>query len=141
MSVSKIKSNLEQFLYTNLTTRVIKAYNTTVYTLNNVTLTQSEVNDLTEFIEPRMIPITQDRELISNPEPYNAKAFFQVSIYTKQNLGMGDSLTISDELDALYREQYIGTDNVLCEQTSLLSTFQDKEWFVSVWRVEASLWG
>lgn len=135
MSLQQIKTTLEQFLYAQVTTIPIKAYNTNIYTLNGSPTDPTNINS---FIEARTIPITQDRELISSAEPYNTRAFFQVLIYQRLNSGTGNSLTIEQTLNALFREKDIV--NVRCEQTSVLSPFEDGEWNVTAWRVETHLW-
>ena len=138
MSLNTIKSTLDQYLYANITDVVIKNENSLVYTLNSVPLTSDQLNNLQYFILPKIVPITQDDELISGGETVNTRAFYQVEIFVKKGVGTGDALTMEDRLNTLYRNQLIG--NVTCENTSVLSPFEDGEWYVTVHRISVREW-
>lgn len=138
MSYKTIKSTLENHLNTNVTTEAIKFHNTNSYTLNSVPLTENEIKALTQFIEPMLIPITSDRELMSSGEPIKYQAFFQVSIFVTKGSGLGGAYDLSDTLDALFREQSIS--DIIIENVTTLSSFETDTHIVMPVRCECYLY-
>ena len=139
MSLNTIKSTLDQELYANITDVVIKNENSLVYTLNSVPIPTADINNLEFFILPKIVPITQDDELISGGDTINTRGFYQVEIFVKKGVGTGDALTMEERLNTLYRNALVS--DVTCENTSVLSPFEDGEWYVTVWRVTSREWG
>ncbi len=138
MSLLNIKQKLESHLNTNITTVAIKWKNTSVYTLNSTNLTQQEIDDLTVYIEPTIIPITSDRELISTANGVNYSTFFQINIYIKSNGGTGNAYVINDALDTLFRDTNI--NDVICEKVESLTSYELDEWVIFPVRVLAHTW-
>ena len=139
MSLKTIKTTLETFLNTNVTTKVIKWNNTASYTLNSVGQTPDEVNHLVLFIEPRIIPITQDRELMSTSTPRKFEVFFQIDIYTKRGTGTGEIYTTIELLDAVFVEEIV--TGVVVETSKTLPSFEDGDWIITPVRYLAYVWG
>lgn len=139
MSILIIKQELETRLNTAITTVAIKWANTSVVTLNSVTLTQTQIDALTVYIEPKMIPIESPRELISTANGVNYKTFFQVDIWIKKNQGTGNSYVINAALDTLFRDKNF--NGVVCEQVDTLGSFEVEEFVVFPLRVLAHVWG
>ena len=81
MSIKTIKNTLENHLNSLYTTQAIKWNNTSAYTLNSVSLTAAQIDALTFFVEPRIVPISQDRELMSSGTPRKFEVFFQIDIF------------------------------------------------------------
>jgi len=139
MSLKTIKTTLETFLNTNVTTKVIKWNNTASYTLNSVGQTQPEIDALNVFIEPRIIPITQDRELMSTSTPRKFEVFFQIDIYTKRGTGTGEIYTTIELLDAVFVEEIV--TGVVVETSKTLPSFEDGDWIITPVRYLAYVWG
>ena len=137
MSLKQIKNTLEAYLIANVTTTAIKMHNTTFYTLNNVALTQAQIDALKLYIEPKMIPIMQDRELMSSATPINYESFLQIDICTDAGDGMGTTFTLIAALDALFREKTIS--GVVCLRTQTLNSFEVGGIVVTPYRILASL--
>lgn len=137
MSLQKIKSNLEPYLFAQITDIPIKAYNTNVYTLNSLPI---NIENESLFIEPRIIPIEQPLSLMSTNEKYLTRAFYQIAIFQKLNEGTGDTLGLEARLNTLFRNKIIGTDKVTCRDSSVLSPFEDGEWSITTYRVVSELW-
>lgn len=135
MSLQYIKNTLEDYLVANVTTVSIKRDNTTYYTLNGVMLTQAQIDALEFFIEPKLIPITQDRELYSSATPIAYEAYFQIDIYVQNGEGMGGAYNFIAQMDALFREQIISS--VTCLKTATLNSFEVGEFTVLPYRVLA----
>ncbi len=138
MSILTIKQTLEAVLNTNITTTAIKWSNTAVTTLNNATLTTAQVNALTMYIEAKIIPIEQQRELVSSDNGVNHKAFFQVDIYIKSGSGTGSAYILAEQLDTIFRDKKF--TNVVCESVESLGSFPVEEWIVFPVRVLARTW-
>ena len=83
MSLKQIKNTLEAYLIANVTTVPIKMEETTLYRLNGVALTQAQIDSLDFFIEPVIIQISSDREIMSTSTPFLYEIFFQINIYSK----------------------------------------------------------
>ena len=139
MSLKTIKTTLETFLNTNVTTKVIKWNNTASYTLNSVGQTQPEIDALNVFIEPRIIPITQDRELMSTSTPRKFEVFFQIDIYTKRGTGTGEIYTTIELLDDVFVERIV--TGVVVETSKTLPSFEDGDWIITPVRYLAYVWG
>lgn len=137
MSIKTIKSELESYLKLNLADIAIKWNNTTVYIKNNIVLTQSEIDALTFFIEPNIIPISDDRDLMSSAAPFYTDVFFQMDIYNKSGYGTGEIFDAIESLNALFKEKYIS--NVLCDRVSTINTFDSGEWTITPHRIHASI--
>jgi len=118
MSIKTIKNTLENYLNTNITTTAIKWTNTTAYSLNSTALTQTQISALTNFIEPKVIPIISDRDTIAVSNGIKHLAFFQIDIYAKKNTGTGKLYDIANDLDLLFREKVIG--DVTCDNVTVL---------------------
>ena len=138
MSILAIKQELENQLDAAITTIAIKWSNTSVYTLNAVTLAQNEIEALTVYIEPKIIPIQSPRELLSDANGVNYQVFFQIDIWIKKNAGTGNAYTINDALDTLYRDKSFS--GVVCEQVDSLTSFELDEWVIFPVRVFARTW-
>lgn len=138
MSILTIKSDLEAHLTTNLTGIAIKYNNTNVYMLNGIQLTQSQIDSLLFFIEPSIIPISSDRELMSTDTPFMYEAFFQIDLYNKINTGTGLVFSTINTLDDMFREKYIG--QTLCTNTKTIGSFISGEFEIVPHRIKASLW-
>jgi len=138
MSIKVIKATLEEHIKTNLTNVAIKWNNTNSYTKNGATLGQTEIDALTLFVEPKIIPITSNRELISDTSPYNTIVFFQLDIYNKINTGTGAVFDVIDLVDATLREVMVGT--VLCTYTKTIGSFTEGEFEITPHRIKASAW-
>ena len=139
MSILAIKQELESQLNTAITTVAIKWSNTSVVTLNSVTQTQPQIDALTFYIEPKIIPIQSPRDLISDPNGVNYQVFFQVDIWIKKNQGTGNAYVINDALDTLYRDKNFS--GVVCEQVDSLTSFEVDEWVIFPVRVLDRVWG
>ena len=120
MSLKHIKNTLESYLIANVTTVAIKMPNTTYYTLNGVALTQAQIDALKFYIEPSIIPIMQERELMSSSTPISYEAFFQVNIYADAGDGMGSTFNLTTTLDGLFREKILS--GIVCLRTTTLQT-------------------
>ena len=129
MSISTIKTVMETKLNAEIQTTAIKWFNSSSHTLNGVVLTPSEISALTQFIEPRIIPIDEDREIIGSATGFKYLVFFQVSIYTKLNKGSGGIYTLSDTLNALFKEQI--ESDVVCDMTETLVSYESGDWLVT----------
>lgn len=138
MSILSVKTTLENYLRLNLSNITIKWHNTSVYVKNNIMLTPEEVNALEFFVEPKIIPISDDRELMSTGTPFKTEIFFQIDIYNRLNKGTGDVYEAVATLDSLFRESTIGS--VVCDRTTTLSAFESGEYQITAYRVHAYLW-
>jgi hypothetical protein len=132
MSLKTIKDTLEAYLVANITDVVIKRFNTTYYTLNGASVPVS-----TSFIEAKLLPLTQDRYLMSSAKPIDYRAFFQIDIYDELGDGMGATQTIIERLDVLFREHIEG--NIVCEKTNTLNSFASGNNMITPYRVTVSL--
>ena len=112
MSINNIKKTLENHLNENITTIAIKWNNTNSYSLNGVALTQSEVDALTLFIEPKIVPISQDTELLSTSDGRRFDVFFQVDVYNKLNMGTGSIYSTIELLDSIFVNRIINGTTV-----------------------------
>lgn len=139
MSLKKIKSTLDTELYAQITDVVIKNENSSVYLLNNVPLTNEELNNLSFFINPKIVPITQDKEVLGNADSVNTRGFYTIEIYSKNGDGTGDSLTMEERLNALFRFKVFS--GVVCENSNVLTPFPEGAWYVTIWRVTVREWG
>jgi hypothetical protein len=139
MSIKTIKTTLENYLNTNVTTLAIKWNNTSAYTLNGTQLISSKVNALTFFIEPNIIPIAQDRALMSSATPRRFEVFFQIDIYAKLNTGTGAIYTAIELLDAVFVEEIIS--GVTIESSKTLGSFESGEYLITPVRYLAYTWG
>ena len=137
MSLKTIKDTLEAYLVSNIADIAIKRHNTTYHTLNGIALIDLEVEQLDFFIEAKLLPISQDRKVISSAKPIDYRSFFQIDIYVKTGNGMGTTQTLVNRLDGLFREHIEGT--VICESTTLLNSFSIGGFVLSPYRVTASL--
>lgn len=135
MSLKQIKNTLEAYLIANVATVAIKMPNTTYYTLNGVALTQTQIDTLKFYIEPSMIPISQDRELHSSATPISYEAFFQINIYADSGDGMGSTFNLISTLDGLFREKILS--GVVCLRTIALNSFEVGGLIVTPYRVLA----
>ena len=138
MSINTIKNTMETYLRANLTDVAIKFNNTDYYEKNQVQLIQADIDALTLFVEPSIIPIEDNREVMSDPTPFKTRVFFQVSIYNKIGLGTGYVYTIVETLNTLFREQTI--NNVVCERVETLGSFTSGDFEVTPHRVVCHLW-
>ena len=138
MSILTIKSALETHLKTNITDVAIKWNNTSHYTKNNIALTQIEIDALEFFIEPKIIPISDSREMMSTDNPFSTEVFFQIDIYNKVNSGSGDVFNTIESLNTLFRESYVSS--VLCDYVDTINTFEADEWVITPHRIHAKLW-
>ena len=126
MGLGNIKASLETFLNDNLTDVAIKWSNTNTYTLNGTALTELQVANLTLFVEPLIIPLSEDKTIFSNENGYKNEAIFQLTTYGKQNKGMGAIISNADTMNLLYREEII--NDVVCEKSKYLASFNVDEW-------------
>ena len=78
MSLQQIKQKLETYLNDNYPTQAIKWPNTDIITLNKTVLTQTQIDNLTDFIEPSIIPVSSGREYFSTVSGIKYEAFLQV---------------------------------------------------------------
>ena len=132
MSIKTIKSTLEAYLNSNVTTYALKWNNTSSYTLNGVTLDQTQIDALTIFFEPNIVPISQDRELISSTTPRKYEVFFQIDIYAKLNTGTGAIYTAIELLDTVFVEEIVS--GVVVEDSKTLGSFESGEFLITpVW--------
>ena len=139
MSIKLIKTVLENYLNTNVTTLNIKWNNTSSYSLNGVALNQAQIDALTFFIEPKIVPISQDRELMSTNKPRRYEIFFQIDIYSKINSGTGAIFTAIELLDSVFVEEIISGVTVYTSTT--LGSFQEGEFLITPVRYLASVDG
>ena len=139
MSIKTIKNTLENHLNSLYTTQAIKWNNTSAYTLNSVSLTAAQIDALTFFVEPRIVPISQDRELMSSSTPRKFEVFFQIDIYNKVNTGTGSIYTAIDTLDAIFVEQIVS--GVVIEDSKTLGSFTEGEFVITPVRYLAYVWG
>ena len=139
MSINTIKKTLENHLNENITTIAIKWNNTNSYSLNGVALTQSEVDALTLFIEPKIVPISQDRELMSSDKPIRYDVFFQVDIFNKINTGTGGIYSAIELLDTVFVEEII--NDVVVERSTTLGSFESGENLITPVRFFSYFWG
>ena len=139
MSIKYIKSALEQHLSANETVRAIKWSNSNVYTVDNEVLSQSEIDDLQEFIAPIIIPISEDMELIGGSESFRYELFFQISVLSKLNQGTGELYETVDSITHLFKNKTI--DNVVISKTETLTSFTEGEWLITPVRIKCHFWG
>ena len=139
MSLKLIKSTLEAYLNSNVTTYAIKWNNTSSYTLNSVSLTQAQIDALTFFIEPNIVPITQDREIMSTNKPRKYEVFFQIDIYVKLNTGTGSIYTAIELLDTVFVEEIVS--GVVVESSKILGSFESGEFIITPVRFLAYIYG
>jgi hypothetical protein len=137
MSLKQIKNTLEAYLIANVTTVPIKMEETTLYRLNGVALTQAQIDSLDFFIEPVIIQISSDREIMSTSTPFLYEIFFQINIYSKIGDGMGLTATQIVALDSIFREKIIS--DVVCSRISVLNKYYNGSHVVVPYRVLASL--
>lgn len=137
MSIKVIKSTLETKLNTNMTAIAIKWNDTTSYTLNSVPLTSVQVDNLTNFLAPKIIPISQDREIMSSATPRKFEVFFQVDIFSKVGGGTGNDYDLVEALDAVFFETI--TSDVVVERSTVLTSFQVDGFLITPVRYLASL--
>ena len=137
MSLKQIKNTLEAYLIANVTTVPIKMEETTLYRLNGVALTQAQIDSLDFFIEPVIIQISSDREIMSTSTPFLYEIFFQINIYSKIGDWMGLTATQIVDLDSIFREKIIS--DVVCSRISVLNKYYNGSHVVVPYRVLASL--
>ena len=125
MSLKVIKSSLENYLGNNITDVAIKWSNASVYTLNDVVLTQDQINVLDIYIEPVVVSSTNRKEILGGSNCYKQKNFFMIHTYISLNSGMGDAMDMADRLIALFKEQTIS--GVVCENYEYMPYFQEGE--------------
>jgi len=135
MSLKHIKNTLESYLIANVTTVAIKMPNTSYYTLNGVALSQAQIDSLSFYIEPSIIPISQEREIYSSDKPIAYEAFFQINIYADVGDGLGSTFNLISTLDGLFREKILS--NVTCLKTVTLNSFEVTGVVVMPYRVLA----
>jgi len=138
MSFKIIKSTLETYLNDNYSSKAIKWRNTTVYTLDKTVLDDDEISNLTEYINPFLAPVSSTREM-SGGNGIKYKAYFQINIYIKKNIGTGSIYDIVSELENLYREKIIS--DVVCSEVEADNTLDAGEWIVTPLRVLCHLYG
>ena len=139
MSIDTMKNALETYLKTNVTTTAIKYNMTSYYELNGVALNQSQIDALDFFIAPSIVPISQDREMMSSSNPFRYEIFFQIDIYSKPTDGMGATYEAVDDLETLFREKTIS--NIVCLRTETISTIEKDGWVITPYRILCYLWG
>lgn len=137
MSLSTIKSDLENHLKLNLTNVAIKFNNTNYYMKNNAPLGQAEIDALTFFVEPKVIPISDDRELMSSDTPFATICFFQIDIYNKVGTGTGLVHSTIETLNITYREQYV--NSTLIYKTNTIGSFVEGEFEITPHRLFCEL--
>ena len=128
MSLGNIKAELETYLDDNLTNVAIKWSNSDTYTKGGSVLSATEISNLTLFIEPMIIPLSDKKEVISGVVGYKNKVIFQISVYGKKNKGMGSIISNADISKALYKEKTI--NGVVCESSEYLPYYDFGEWVV-----------
>ena len=139
MSIKTIKNTLENHLNSLYTTQAIKWNNTSAYTLNSVGLTPEQITALTFFVEPKVVPISQDREIFSTTAPRKFEVFFQIDIYNKLNTGTGTAYTAIEVLDAIFVEQIVS--GVTVQDSKTLGSFEEGEWLITPVRYLAYIYG
>lgn len=138
MSIKTIKTTLENHLKLNLANIAIKWNNTSYYSKNNAPLGQAEIDALTFFVEPKIIAISDERELISSGSPFKTEIFLQIDIYNKINQGTGAVYSTIETLNSMFREQIIS--GVVCERVNTIGSFIDGEWTITPHRVKCYFW-
>lgn len=138
MSLKNSKAILETYLDSNISNVAIKWNNTSTYVLNGVKLTQAQVDALTFFIAPKIIPISNEREIISGTTPFKTKLFFQIDIYNKIGAGSGKVYSTIETLDSLFREKTIS--NLICLRTNTINSFDSGDFTITPHRIVCQLW-
>jgi len=128
MSLQQIKQKLETYLNDNYPTQAIKWPNTDIITLNKTVLTQTQIDNLTDFIEPSIIPVSSGREYFSTVSGIKWECFFQVLLYTRKGTGTGSLYEMAEEIDGLFREKTI--NDVICDRVDYLPSFELGDWEV-----------
>ena len=139
MSIKTIKNTLENHLNSLYTTQAIKWFETTAYTLNSVPLTAAQIDALTLFVEPRIVPITQDTEILSTSDSIKYEVFFQIDIYSKTGTGSGSVYTAIEVLDAIFVKQIIS--GVTVGDSKTLPSFNEGENLITPVRYLAWIYG
>ena len=137
MSIKSIKAILEDHLKINLANVAIKWNNTNYYTKNNAPLGQAEIDALTFYIEPKVIAISDERELMSTTKPFQTDIFFQIDIYNKVGNGTGLTYSTIETLNTMFREQIIS--EVVCDRVTTINTFTSGEWTIVPHRIHAKM--
>ena len=138
MSLKTIKTTLENYLNANVTTTAIKWNNTATLTLNSVVQTPEQVDALTMFIEPKVVPVSQDRELLSSAKPRKFEMFFQIDIYNKVGAGTGAIYSMIELLDAVFVEETV--TGVVVSDSKALNSFVVGDWNITPVRYLAHTW-
>lgn len=123
MSLDKIKTESEIYLNSNWTTTPIA--------WSNVSFTQTP----NYYIEPTIIPISDERELISHTNSFKVSAFFQINIKVKIGLGTGILFDYERELKALFREQRV--NDVYYPRVTTGAMYQDNDYMILPLRIVA----
>lgn len=136
MSLKQIKDELENYLIASITSTAIKFANTEIIQLNGASVNQDDQNI---FIEPKIVPISSNIDLINTNTDTQYRCFFQIDIFRRKNQGMGSALTLASDLQALYKKY--SNNDVVCENTNALGSFEEGDWVILPVRVTARLRG
>jgi len=139
MSFYHIKNTLETYINQNITDVAIAWSNTNAITINNVSLTDEEKSALNYYIEPVIVPSSDDREIIGSANGVKYEAYVLIKIYTKMNTGTGMLYQLLNRVDGLLREKVI--DMCTYEKSVTSGGYQEDEWFVMPYKVLYSYWG
>ena len=138
MSLQQIKSDLETFLRTNLTTVAIKFKNTNYYELNGVPLTETQINALTTFVQPNISSISSDIEILNTVDNTNYLGLFEFLIYAKKGTGTGGMYTIGDALKTAFKKQTINGIKTL--NFSYENDQESGEWIILPCSISCQKW-
>lgn len=116
MSLKKIKKEAETLLYNNWTTTPIA--------WANVGFDETPDSYLQCFI----LPVDNERQLVSADDPFLVSAIFQINIKVKMNLGTAIHFDYEETLINLFREKNI--NGVVFRRASSGAVFQDGEYYV-----------
>lgn len=80
-----------------------------------------------DYIELKgVVPVSDDRELISSATPFNTVAIYQINIKRKNGLGNGSMLSYNEDLKAMFRETII--NDVIFYKTDNLSIIEEGDY-------------
>jgi len=139
MSFYHIKNTLETYINQNITDVAIAWNNTNAITVNNVSLTDEQKSSLSYYIEPIVVPSSDDREIIGGENGVKYEAYVLIKVVSKINTGTGWVYAMMNRLDGLLREVTI--DGCVYEKSVAGGGYAEDEWYIIPYKVLFSYWG
>ena len=123
-------SNMK-YLKTQLETKLYNLYNG-VYPIKWVGL-DFDSSTVNTYLAPSIIPISTNREVMSNTQGITDKIFFQVNALVRRGVGSGVLIDLVDDLKSNFSETTI--NNIIVEVPDTLNIAENGEFLESGIRV------